>query len=331
MSRILIIGGDGRQGRALRDYLYAECDRVDSVDKGDDVLSAINSTKWDLVFSCAPYFLNEEFASFCFSRGLRWADLGGHWQTSEDIRGSAEICECVAATDLGLAPGFVEQTVWRGIQKHGAPKSIWMYCGGLPLISQNVFSYALCFSVDGLVNEYVNSCVVLKNGEVVDAEPMGDQVQLLVAGAFLEAANTSGAVSVSSLQDLASLGVKDCSYRTLRHPHHWRLVNHAWERSGKSRAKLSDWIKLTSQESLEDVVFAKVVFDDQSWDFKIRHEDDLSAMQRGTAGPAASAALLIASGEFDDRCVVTARDIGEHDLFWKDLNSRLGLDFQDLM
>lgn len=331
MSKILIIGGQGRQGRALRDYLYAECDLVESVDKGDDVHSVIDGTKWDLVFSCAPYSLNEELAGFCFNRGLRWADLGGHWQTSGHIREAAERCGCVAATDLGLAPGFVEQIAWRGIQKYGVPKLVHMYCGGLPLVPHNVFGHALCFSTEGLVNEYVNSCTVLRNGEVADAEPMGDLVQLFVAGASLEAANTSGAISTSALQDLASLGVKECSYRTLRYLHHWGLVKHVWGRSGESRTRLSDWIKLASQEALEDVVFARVAFDDRGWDFRIKHEDDLSAMQRGTAGPAASAALLIASGEFDDRRIVTARDIGEHDFFWKDLNSRFGLDLPELV
>ncbi len=325
MSNILILGGNGRQGVALQKHLTDH--DVKWVDRGDDINEAIHSRKWDLVFSCLPYNLNLEFGDETIRAKMRWADLGGHIQTSKYLHDVARSLQVTIATDLGLAPGLLEYLAWRRMQVESKiPRSITLYCGGLPCGPIDAFGYALTFSSRGLANEYVNDCHVLWDGKICDVLPMWAPEIFSFGDLRLEAAHTSGALSKNSLLEFNAAGVQNCRYRTLRYRGHWGLVKNAWDNCQDFEA-FTEWLEIIAQPGdVPDTVFFAVAFDGSAGDWRGQIPcSGMTAMQLGTSAPAAAVAELLVAGTFDGIDIVKPGHIGKSDLFWERFGKNLDL------
>lgn len=325
MSDILILGGNGRQGVALQKHLTDH--DVKWVDRGDDINEAIHSRKWDLVFSCLPYNLNLEFGDETIRAKMRWADLGGHIQTSKYLQDVAVSLDVTIATDLGLAPGLLEYLAWRRMQVESKiPRSITLYCGGLPRKPIDAFGYALTFSSEGLANEYVNNCHVLSDRYIYDVVPMWAPEILSFDNLRLEAAHTSGTLSKDSLFEFREAGVQNCRYKTLRYRNHWGLVKNAWDNCQDFEV-FKKWLEIIAQPGdVPDTVFFAVAFDCSTGDWRGQIPcSGMTAMQLGTSAPAAAVVELLVAGTFDDINIVKPVRIGKSDLFWERLGKNLDL------
>ena len=197
------------------------------------------NTNWDSVKDCdavissLPYHQNLLLARHCIEKNINYFDLGGNIDSSKAINRYAlhNTQKCVM-TDLGLAPGWVNIIAEYIYQEYVAynqliPNDISMMVGGLPQYPNNTLKYACTWSFDGLVNEYKDNCIVLKNGVTQIVKGM-DGYQFPIHGhdtlGPLEAFYTSGGAA-HTITTMEQRGVKNCSYKTMRYPGHHRIVN----------------------------------------------------------------------------------------------------------
>ena len=127
--------------------------------------------KPDVVISSLPYHQTEEIAHWCIANEFRYCDLGGRVDVSTSINKEAkEKATKPIFTDLGLAPGWVNILAEEGCRQiHDTVDDVRMMVGGLPDYldsSKNPLRYGITWSVDGLINEYKDDCIVLENGEL---------------------------------------------------------------------------------------------------------------------------------------------------------------------
>jgi lysine 6-dehydrogenase len=126
--------------------------------------------------------------------------------------------------DCGLAPGMVSILAADGFSRLARTDSIRIRVGGLPRKPKPPLNYALVFSANGLINEYVEPCLVLRDGKLAWREPLADVEELMFPKPFgkLEAFNTSG--GSSTLPYTFRGQVKSLDYKTIRCPGHGAKV-----------------------------------------------------------------------------------------------------------
>ncbi|HWO57787.1 MAG TPA: saccharopine dehydrogenase C-terminal domain-containing protein [bacterium] len=181
----------------------------------------------DGVFCAVHYGFNIEFARAAIATKTHMVDLGGN----NDIVAAelamtreAEAAGITIIPDCGLAPGMVSIfTAW-GLNKFPWADTVKIRVGGLPAEPKYPFEYERLFSVEGLINEYVEPPVALRDGRIVVGEPLGDVEDVIFDRPLgqLEAFNTSG--GTSTLPTTYAKRVKNLDYKTLRYPGHAKAM-----------------------------------------------------------------------------------------------------------
>ena len=119
----------------------------------------------DAVLSCLPYHLNVGVAETAHRLGLHYFDLTEDVPTTTRIRELAETSDGVMAPQCGLAPGFVGIVAASQADSLERCRSIRMRVGALPQHPTGRLAYAFNWSPEGVVNEYLNDCEVIEDGE----------------------------------------------------------------------------------------------------------------------------------------------------------------------
>jgi saccharopine dehydrogenase-like NADP-dependent oxidoreductase len=292
---------------------------LDPDDYVEDFAKAILSTsRPDIVISSLPYHKTEEIARWCIDNGVRYCDLGGRVDVSKNINDAAEnYAVQPLMTDLGLAPGWVNILVEEGCRNiHGQAESVKMMVGGLPDYSEstnNPLRYAVTWSVDGLINEYRDDCLILEDGEIKTVKGM-DGLESLEGEGFgrMEAFYTSGGAS-HSIHSMKAKGVKNCSYKTLRYRGHRDIVKFLIRDCKLDDGTLNKIFLEGCGTANKDEVFivAEVKGGDKTWRKEkiIKSDEKFSAMQKATAFPVASVASIMADGSLEG-------DKNQHRDYW---------------
>ncbi len=261
----------------------------------------------DVVISSMPYHQNLSLAKFCINNNLRYCDLGGSVPVSKEINSYAEErATKPVMTDLGLAPGWVNILAEQGYKElHGNQEDTYvkMMVGGLPDYSEsnkNPLRYATTWSIDGLINEYRDDCIILEDGEIKTVKGMdGLEVVETEKLGKLEAFYTSGGAS-HSIYSMKSRGVKNCSYKTLRYKGHRDIVNFLIKDCQLSDEALNKVFSIGCGPAEKDevIVVARVLKGDKLWNKEklIKSDDQFSAMQKATAFPISAVASMMAEG-----------------------------------
>jgi saccharopine dehydrogenase-like NADP-dependent oxidoreductase len=264
------------------------------------------------VVSTLPYNLNLAVATECIKRGWRYYDLGGHIQTTTAIEQAARKAssDIPVMTDLGMAPGLVNVIGEYSMDQVKEPHALFMRCGGLPIDPEvNHISYKITFSSQGLFNEYFNDCQALVNGEIVDVEPMGDARIFEYGGYMYESFNTSGA-GHTTIEVAKARGLKDARYQTVRYLGHMRTVRFLKEDVGmtdEQLAKLFDAkVGMTTEDKLLISVSCAGTNGVWVWEHEIFHDENFTAMQRGTGFSAA--AMVLATQDITGKSILTYAD-----------------------
>src|SRR5438477_12288493 len=175
------------------------------------------------VISCVGYTLNEQLARGAIDARANFCDLGGNNGVVD-----AELALDTAARrsginiipDCGLAPGMVAVLAAHGAARFDSLEEIHIRVGGLPLHPKPPLDYQLVFSVEGLLNEYVEKARVIRYGRIIEVPSMTELEQLDFPQPFgrLEAFQTSG--GTSTLPETFLGKVKQLDYKTIRYPGH---------------------------------------------------------------------------------------------------------------
>ncbi len=177
--------------------------------------------------SAVPYFLNLGLARAAIEARCHFADLGGNNTVVRQelaLSSKAEKRGVAIAPDCGLSPGMASILGGELVKRLGGrADALRLYVGGLPERPMPPFHYQLVFSVEGLINEYVEPARILRKGKLVTIEPLTEPEEFHMPGfSSLVAFHTSG--GTSTLPETFAGRVGECFEKTLRYPGHFDLL-----------------------------------------------------------------------------------------------------------
>jgi lysine 6-dehydrogenase len=181
----------------------------------------------DGALSAVPYRLNLGLAKAAISAGCHFADLGGNNTVVRQELALAKQAEkrgIGIAPDCGLSPGMASILGGELVRRlDGHADALRLYVGGLPERPVPPFHYQLVFSVEGLINEYVEPARILRRGKLTTIEPLTEPEEFHMDGfAPLIAFHTSG--GTSTMPETFEGRVGECFEKTLRYPGHYDLL-----------------------------------------------------------------------------------------------------------
>ncbi|HVS32724.1 MAG TPA: saccharopine dehydrogenase C-terminal domain-containing protein [Thermoanaerobaculia bacterium] len=294
--------------------------------------------------SCVNYWLNEKLAGAAIEAGTNFCDLGGN----NDVVDAELALDAKArqrginiVPDCGLAPGMVAMLVAHGAQRFTGLDEIHIRVGGLPQKPEPPLDYQLVFSVEGLINEYVERARVIRDGKITEVDSMTEIESLDFPPPFgrMEAFQTSG--GTSTLPETFLGRVKELDYKTIRYPGHcakFRTMidlglcsSQPLEVDGRAvvpRRLLGDLLVRNLPADGPDVVLVRVelVGDGKRLTCDIIDRQDertgLSAMMRTTAFPASIVALMMARGQTTAKGALPQERCLPPDVFMAELGRR---------
>lgn len=179
-------------------------------------------TGHDSVISCVNYWYNESLSRAAIETKANFCDLGGNNYVVDSqlaLDDEARAAGINIIPDCGLAPGMVSILAMHGAAKFDRLDEIHIRVGGLPQDPQPPLDYQLVFSVEGLINEYIEVARVIRDGQITEVPSMTELESLEFANfPPLEAFQTSG--GTSTLPDTFKGNIRELDYKTIRYAGH---------------------------------------------------------------------------------------------------------------
>ncbi|MEZ5306251.1 MAG: saccharopine dehydrogenase C-terminal domain-containing protein [Pyrinomonadaceae bacterium] len=180
---------------------------------------------YDSAISCVNYWYNEELSRIAIETNTNFCDLGGNNYVVDKqlaLDSAAKNAGINIIPDCGLAPGMVSLLAMHGMARFDETEEVHIRVGGLPQKPETALNYQLVFSVEGLINEYVETARVIRGGEIREIESM-TEIESLVFEGFppLEAFQTSG--GTSTLPETLLGKVSELDYKTIRYAGHCEM------------------------------------------------------------------------------------------------------------
>jgi lysine 6-dehydrogenase len=277
----------------------------------------------DSAISCVNYWHNVSLAKAAIETKTNFCDLGGN-NTIVDrelaLDEEAKAAGINIIPDCGLAPGMVSVLAMHGAERFENLESIKIRVGGLPQNPQPPLDYQIVFSVEGLINEYIEKARVIRDGKIIEVESMTEIERLIFPEPYgeMEAFQTSG--GTSTLPDTFLGRVRELDYKTIRYVGHCEKFKTMIDLGLTSSEEIDvDNLKVKPRRVFgellykhlpcngKDLVFIRLEFNGTMngeqkilrYDIivKFDEETNLSAMMRTTAFPASIIAQMMADGE----------------------------------
>ncbi len=172
--------------------------------------------------SCVNYWFNLKLTHAAIETQTNFCDLGGNNSiVDKQLALDAEVKNAGIniIPDCGLAPGMVSILAMRGANQFDETAEIHIRVGGLPQIPKPPLDYQIVFSVEGLINEYVEKARVIRRGDILEIDSM-TELETISFENFpaLEAFQTSGGTSTLTETFLGK--IKELDYKTIRYAGH---------------------------------------------------------------------------------------------------------------
>ncbi len=176
----------------------------------------------DSVISCVNYWYNVSLSKAAIETGTNFCDLGGNNYIVDEqlaLNDQAKTAGINIIPDCGLAPGMVSILTMHGAERFDSIDEIHIRVGGLPQDPRPPLNYQLVFSVEGLINEYIESARVIRDSKIIEVDSM-TEIESLSFDGFppLEAFQTSG--GTSTLPDTFLGKIRELDYKTIRYAGH---------------------------------------------------------------------------------------------------------------
>lgn len=318
MSKIAIVGA-GRIGGACGKILsHIGIDDFVTIDTNELALQALPGTfstrlvhnldqmeavlrelKPAITICATPFFVNVRVAEVAQKISSHYIDF------TEDVNVTKAI-EALGVTRLsfvpqtGLAPGLVSYIGLSLFEKLAEPAELVLRVGALPQVAFGPAYYAITWSPEGLINEYLNPAVRKVDGIIETVPSLSDEEQLLVDGRMYEAFTTSGGVGNLDAYD----NIPSVEYKTLRHPGHLEYIQKLLAATENDLEKGVDAARHVFSMTRDDVVVLCAIATDvnnmtasRGIHFYPHDELDLSAIELTTSGTGIAVAELILRGE----------------------------------
>jgi len=257
--------------------------------------------KEDIVISALPYDFNYKIAKIALKTGANFIDLGGNSYIVKkeiELHEKARKSKITIIPDCGLAPGMTN-VIAHEIWNNGA-KEIHIRVGGLPQKPSTPLKYALFFSVHGLINEYIEDSIVVRNGKIMKKESLTGLEKIKFEGfPEMEAFYTHGGTSTLP-QTL--YGIKELDYKTIRYEGHCEKIM-LLKKLGFFDEGVRNFTEKVLEKNLpkneKDVVLARVYGNEEKMELIDYYDDKsgFSAMARTTGFSTAIIAKMVLDGE----------------------------------
>ena len=347
VESVTIADFDLKKAEAVAEQVGTDRITAHHVDAGNQSDVARLMAHHDAAISCVNYWYNESLSRAAIDTNTHLCDLGGNNYVVDSQLALDEEAKAAGVSiipDCGLAPGMVSILAMHGAAKFDTVDEIHIRVGGLPQDPQLPLNYQLVFSVEGLINEYVEVARVIRDGKIIEVPSMTELESLEFDGfPPLEAFQTSG--GTSTLPDTFLGKIKELDYKTIRYAGHCDkfktmidlglcssdeiLVDY---QKVKPRKVFGDLLQKYLPADGPDYVLVRLDFvgvkDDSSktlrYDIVDKHDDStgLSAMMRTTAFPASIIAQMMARGDVLTRGATPQEKAIDPDKFVAELERR---------
>ncbi|MBK9387731.1 MAG: saccharopine dehydrogenase NADP-binding domain-containing protein [Planctomycetes bacterium] len=193
-----------------------------AADLGDESVLAKLLAGKDYVVSCAPFHLTRGIARTALAQGVHYLDPTEDVATTKLVKDLSEGADRAFIPQCGLAPGFITIVANHVAAPFEKLDTVKMRVGALPVYPHNWLKYNLTWSTEGLINEYIQPCEAIVDGQLVTVPALQDSERLNVDGLEYEAFNTSG--GLGTLADSWRGKVRNLNYKSIRYPGHRDLM-----------------------------------------------------------------------------------------------------------
>jgi saccharopine dehydrogenase (NAD+, L-lysine-forming) len=214
-SGFLVTGVDSKERDAMR-FNVVIGDVMDAEFLGEIL------AKNDAVISCLPYFLNKAVIKIASEKNIHYFDLTEDVPTTAYARKISQNSDCVIAPQCGLAPGFIAIAGASLFSNFKRVRSMELRVGALPQHPKGYLGYAINWSSEGVVNEYLNDCEVISEGDMKTVPAMQNLETILINGIKLEAFTTSG--GLGTMCETYKGLTEELNYKTMRYPGHMKMM-----------------------------------------------------------------------------------------------------------
>lgn len=290
MEKILVIGL-GKVG-SLVATLLAKRFAVTGLDKNPNLpnarfellqanisdLGSLEKTlrNFDAVVSCMPYNLNLPIAQLAYKLGKHYFDLTEDVPTTQAIRQMAASAQSVFAPQCGLAPGLIGIVGAHLAKRFDNLRDIELRVGALPRYPNGLLGYSFTWSPAGVINEYINDCEVIHNGQRKMVSALDGIEVINIEGQEFEAFSTSG--GLGTMCETFEGKLDTLNYKTIRYPGHAKLMKFLlYELIMKDRREQIEEILTAAKPPVQqDVVYVYAVV--EGWkDGQLKREEYYNA------------------------------------------------------
>lgn len=272
-----------------------------------------------VVVSCVGPQHSPRLAKLSLEIGAHFVDLGGPLNDPE-LDELARTRGTWILTGAGLAPGLVNVLVMQALAEIPRPRGVRVLVGDVPAKPTPPFNHRLAHSAEKLLDDYTSPVSVVWDGQVATRQPMTGVEAVDIDGFGTMEAFYAGA-GLGALAGRLAGRLDQLDVKVLRYPGHAEQMRFLLDLGMADSTVLDVRTHLTYRDVLvrrlrqrlggayEDAVIVRVDAESHPENEAagetrmirlVDRFDDasgLSAMQRCTAFPAASAAFALASGE----------------------------------
>jgi len=328
----LIHNSPAVEGVTVADFDFSKAEAVAAAVGGNVTAKQIDASNYadivelfrghDSVISCVNYWYNVSLSKAAIETGANFCDLGGNNYIVDEqlaLDAEAKAAGINIIPDCGLAPGMVSILAMHGTARFDSVEEIHIRVGGLPQDPQPPLNYQLVFSVEGLINEYIEVARVIRDGKIIEVDSMTELESLEFAGfPPLEAFQTSG--GTSTLPDTFLGNIKELDYKTIRYAGHCDKFKTMIDLGlCSSKEIVADFVKVKPRKVFGELLQQHLPADGPDYvlvrvevkgtkageTMTVRYDivdkqdeqTGMSAMMRTTAFPASIIAQMMASGD----------------------------------
>lgn len=318
------------------------------VDVHDDDAVARTLEGAAAAIGAVSYSVNYDLNRAAIEAGVHMCDLGGNndMVTKQlTLDAGAKARGVTIVPNSGLAPGLINILAVEGARQFDSLDSIHLRVGGLPQNPRPPLFYQVVFSVEGLINEYVERAEVIRDGVHTTVDSMSglEDIEFPPPFGTLEAFSTSG--GLSWLPRIFEGKVRELDYKTIRYRGHCEKFKTLLDLgfAANEPMMVGGSVK-TNREFFEDLLKRKLDYGDRDvvlaratirgtmdgarrslvYEF-IDYYDEatkITAMMRTTAFPTAVIATMLAAGAVTARGVLTPELCVPGDAMIRELDKR---------
>ncbi|NGO55306.1 saccharopine dehydrogenase family protein [Allomesorhizobium camelthorni] len=210
------------------------------------------------VLSAAPFQLTVAIATAAAKAGVHYLDLTEDVESTRQVKRIAKVAKLAFIPQCGLAPGFISIVASDLARKFDSLDSVRLRVGALPKFPSNALNYNLTWSTEGVINEYIQPCEAIVNGDLIEVPALEEREEFSLDGVTYEAFNTSG--GLGTFCETLRGKVNTLNYRTIRYPGHAAIMKTLLHDLGlrHRRDVLKDILEHALPTTMQDVVIVFV-------------------------------------------------------------------------